>query len=68
MLLAPLAAPGAVEPLRVHDGVGVRAASDNQQLRHDHAQPAAAGASSARGGRCRTPGLRQAQVEGDHAA
>jgi hypothetical protein len=36
----------------------------NQQLRHDRAQPAAASASSTRGGRCRTPGLRQAQVEG----
>jgi hypothetical protein len=45
MLFVPLAAPGAVEPLRVHDGVNVRAASDNQQLRHDRAQPAAAGAS-----------------------
>jgi hypothetical protein len=64
MLFVRLAAPGVVEPRRVHDGVGVRAASDNQQLRHDRAQPAAAGASSTRGGRCRTPGLRQAQVEG----
>lgn len=64
MLFVRLAAPGVVEPLRVHDGVGVRAASDNQELRHDRAQPAAAGASSTRGGRCRTPGLRQAQVEG----
>jgi hypothetical protein len=64
MLFVPLAAPGAVEPLHVHDGVGVRAASDKQQLRHDHAQPTAAGASSARGGRCRTPGLRRAQIEG----
>ena len=64
MLFVRLAAPGVVEPLRVHDGVGVRAASDNQQLRHDRAQPAAAGASSTRGGRCRTLGLRQAQVEG----
>jgi len=64
MLFVRLAAPGVVEPLHVHDGVGVRAASDNQQLRHDGAQPAAVGASSTRGGRCRTPGLRQAQVEG----
>src|SRR5881296_668499 len=29
MLFVRLAAPGVVEPLRVHDGVGVRAASDN---------------------------------------
>jgi len=64
MLFVRLAAPGVVEPLRVHDGVGVRAASDNQQLRHDRAQPADAGASPTRGGRCGTPGLRQAQVEG----
>ena len=64
MLFVRLAAPGVVEPLRVHDGVGVRAANDNQQLRHDRAQPAAADASPTRGGRCRTPGLRQAQVEG----